>query len=62
MKISCRNWECGVVIPVAKSAGVDKENQKSGGMSMFRHTVPVPMEVPGREYGSKEEPWFYLEA
>ncbi|KAJ6790220.1 hypothetical protein PWT90_06669 [Aphanocladium album] len=53
-KMSCRNWECGVIVPV-------KGDTTSGNdFSMFSGTVPVPMAVPGRPYETSEEPWFYL--
>ncbi len=51
--MSCRNWECGVVVPVQGSPGND------GGFTMFSGTVPVPMEVPGRPYEKTDEPWFF---
>ncbi|KAI9832074.1 MAG: hypothetical protein M1826_002402 [Phylliscum demangeonii] len=51
-KMNCRNWECGVVIPVSSTAaGADV------GMDVFSGLVPVPMRVPGRGYGS-QLPWF----
>ncbi|OAA71906.1 Tyrosyl-DNA phosphodiesterase [Akanthomyces lecanii RCEF 1005] len=52
-KMSCRNWECGVVVPVQGSPGND------GGFTMFSGTVPVPMEIPGRPYEKTDEPWFF---
>lgn len=58
-KLSCRNWECGVlcqtpVTPVsgADSARHDTANQKSRlDMSVFLGSIPVPMVVPGDTYG-----------
>ena len=59
-KMTCRNWECGVVMPLPKTESVKSNGTQAPDMSIFDGVVPVPMEVPGREYGPKEEPWFYL--
>ncbi|KPM36091.1 hypothetical protein AK830_g10478 [Neonectria ditissima] len=60
-KMSCRNWECGVVIRVPGSskaqAGAGKDDFSN--MGIFKGTVPVPMRFPGRRYRESEEPWFY---
>ncbi|KAK4085664.1 uncharacterized protein Triagg1_654 [Trichoderma aggressivum f. europaeum] len=58
IKMNCRNWECGVVIPVPESKSVDK-TRASGDMAMFAGTVPVPMQVPGPAYASNDQPWLY---
>lgn len=76
-KLNCRNWECGVVIPVVdrSPATVEqgKDSQPSLGLSadshtgavdiedIFQGTIPVPMQVPGRVYGAGVRPWFFLE-
>ena len=31
------------------------------GMEVFRDHIPVPMVVPGEEYGHDRRPWFYSE-
>lgn len=65
-KINIRNWECGVVIPVASSMlpvdwQADHEALADGpGMSVFDGILPVPMIVPGEEYQGRR-PWFYSE-
>lgn len=62
MKLNCRNWECGVVMPVpAKMALKQGDMREPGPMSMFMGTVPVPMRVPGALYGPGDQPWLYLE-
>ncbi|KAL7788167.1 phospholipase D/nuclease [Trichoderma afarasin] len=60
IKMNCRNWECGVIIPVpeSKAKTVDK-TRASADMAMFAGTVPVPMQVPGPAYASNDQPWLY---
>ena len=75
-KLNIRNWECGVVVPVLTTAptrdmeaeGKGKEVDRDSygpeagppGMDIFDGVIPVPMVVPGEEYGRKR-PWFYSE-
>ncbi|KAI1367803.1 tyrosyl-DNA phosphodiesterase-domain-containing protein [Xylaria arbuscula] len=56
-KLMCRNWECGVLIPI------DSQAAKSG-WGAFEGRVPVPMVVPGEAYGktTAKRPWFFLES
>ncbi|PNP39473.1 hypothetical protein TGAMA5MH_08491 [Trichoderma gamsii] len=64
-KLTCRNWECGVIIPVPESQPVDKTTLTASAdddMSMFAGTVPVPMQVPGPVYKSSDQPWLYMGA
>lgn len=56
-KMSCRNWECGVVMAV--HGGRDQGSKANEDLGLFQGMIPVPMQVPGRAYRSKEEPWFY---
>ena len=76
-KLSCRNWECGVLCQIpasgADSARHDAANQKSRlDMSVFLGSIPVPMVVPGDAYGTTtssqassrpqpKRPWLYEE-
>ncbi|KAM3498335.1 hypothetical protein MY11210_009680 [Beauveria gryllotalpidicola] len=53
-KMSCRNWECGVIVPVHGNPGNGCE------FTIFSPVVPVPMMVPGRPYKDSDEPWFFL--
>ncbi|RHZ58741.1 uncharacterized protein CDV56_108042 [Aspergillus thermomutatus] len=63
-KLNCRNWECGVLVPVLDTADtsdkVSKVSGNNGGggadesadmLDVFRGPVPVPMTVPGRRDG-----------
>jgi hypothetical protein len=75
-KLNIRNWECGVVVPVltherasnmeaeGKGKGVEtgSDGSEAGppGMDIFDGVIPVPMVVPGDEYGRKR-PWFFSE-
>lgn len=70
--MSCRNWECGVIVPVvSKIDGKDQGSSRVGdgsrparedmdGMDVFRGVVPVPMKHPGRAMDGRE-PWFFSE-
>lgn len=69
VKLYCRNWECGVVIPVEKStasrsidtpATTPQQTAQDHDInlnSIFKGVVPVPMDFPGMEYGHGH-PWF----
>ena len=57
VKLTCRNWECGVVVPVpVLSSGDEKQ-----GLDVFDPVMMVPIEYPGRSYeeGNGLEPWFF---
>jgi len=59
-KLNCRNWECGVVIPVLEN-GVERPLRAAGNsLVVFNDTVPVPMRFPAPAYGAKK-PWYYTE-
>ncbi|KAI0976054.1 tyrosyl-DNA phosphodiesterase-domain-containing protein [Xylaria arbuscula] len=56
-KLNCRNWECGVIIPMESQAV--KSDRGS-----FENRIPIPMVVPSESYGknNSKRPWFFLEA
>lgn len=58
-RLNCRNWECGVVVPMpVLKAGEDEQgSSRTTSMDVFTGHVPIPMQVPGTFYGSKT-PWF----
>ncbi|KAL2164557.1 hypothetical protein VTH06DRAFT_3774 [Thermothelomyces fergusii] len=72
LKLTCRNWECGVLLCTDKTM---RGNDEAGGdkLGVFDGCVPVPMEWPGRaicgdgrageEAKDKDAgpPWFYAE-
>ena len=67
-KLNCRNWECGVLIPVISRGDVVSEqnrspNDESGTMlDIFEGIVPVPMRLPAPQYGPNRKPWFNSES
>ncbi|KAI1304288.1 tyrosyl-DNA phosphodiesterase-domain-containing protein [Xylaria venustula] len=56
-KLNCRNWECGVLIPMENQA-VNSDCQS------FENRIPIPMVVPSEAYGknNSKRPWLFLEA
>lgn len=67
-KMSCRNWECGVVLPVDVTASLGPGSSGSGASSdanelstIFSSRVPVPIHFPGRTYGPADKPWLYMD-
>ncbi|KAI0115828.1 tyrosyl-DNA phosphodiesterase-domain-containing protein [Nemania sp. FL0031] len=56
-KLNCRNWECGVLIPM-------EGKTVTSGLGAFEKKIPVPMVIPGEPYGkaSSKRPWLFLEA
>ncbi|KAI2471708.1 phospholipase D/nuclease [Annulohypoxylon bovei var. microspora] len=61
-KITCRNWECGVIVPIL-SQDSNEEGSRSSDQSDFSDIIPVPIEIPGEAYGAatSKRPWFFLE-
>lgn len=64
-KLSCRNWECGVIIPIRamtdRGFNIDAEAAGSeDGLAVFEGVMPLPMEYPAEEYSARK-PWFHLE-
>ena len=57
VKLTCRNWECGVILPVP----VPAHEGKVKGFEVFESVLPVPMVYPGKMYeGNRDlEPWFF---
>ncbi|CAJ2506008.1 Uu.00g001380.m01.CDS01 [Anthostomella pinea] len=60
-KLNCRNWECGVVIPVPAEATAGGSSHTD--LTAFENSIPVPMTVPGDAYGASasKRPWLFLE-
>ncbi|GAB7343859.1 hypothetical protein MBLNU457_1825t2 [Dothideomycetes sp. NU457] len=58
-KIGCRNWECGVLLPVSLDV-LDKSKTSGIPMDVFKDVVDVPFKYPGEEYQGRD-PWYYTE-
>ena len=60
-KLICRNWECGVIVPVAEQEDMKSSSNSSyseDGLVAMSRVVPVPMQYPGKSFnGSK--PWLF---
>jgi len=62
-KQTCRNWECGVLIPVKVPAQVNADgvgHNKEGtelNMDVFDGVVKVPFQLPARAYEGRQ-PWY----
>ncbi|KAK9326317.1 tyrosyl-DNA phosphodiesterase-domain-containing protein [Lipomyces orientalis] len=59
LKLNLRNWECGVVIQIPKTARSESSQMKSI-EETFTGIVPTPMETTLTEYNNKI-PWFFTE-
>lgn len=64
-KLNCRNWECGVLVPVISEVKNENEDpgKKSGesgnSLDVFRGTVPVPLQLPGARFEGDLKPWYF---
>ncbi|KAJ8113592.1 hypothetical protein OPT61_g4310 [Boeremia exigua] len=56
-KLTMRNWECGVIVPVPKERleALELEDGKPPPMSVFEGTMEVPFQYPGEVQWSKYE-------
>ncbi|KAK5047876.1 hypothetical protein LTR84_006064 [Exophiala bonariae] len=73
-KLNCRNWECGVIVPVEKeespgqdmkSSVMESDNDDGGGevdhgILALGRVVPVPMKYPCESFEGKK-PWLFSE-
>lgn len=64
-KLNCRNWECGVVVPVvcedespSRTASSNRPEEEKDITEIFGTTVPVPMRVPAPPLGTGLKPWY----
>ncbi|KAE8388201.1 tyrosyl-DNA phosphodiesterase-domain-containing protein [Aspergillus alliaceus] len=65
-KLNCRNWECGVLMPVISEdfpweQSESPANESEAMLDVFKGTVPVPMRLPAPQYGPNRKPWFFTE-
>ncbi|EEY22527.1 tyrosyl-DNA phosphodiesterase domain-containing protein [Verticillium alfalfae VaMs.102] len=70
-KLTCRNWECGVLVPTRttgdrSSGGLSGAGEAGKMLEAFRGAVPVPMVAPSRAYGTSsndtaaDRPWLFM--
>ncbi|KAI1398931.1 phospholipase D/nuclease [Hypoxylon fuscum] len=61
-KLTCRNWECGVIVPISPQ-DPGEDNPERPGLAAFHSAVPVPMKTPAEAYGAtkSKHPWLFLE-
>ncbi|KAF2773166.1 phospholipase D/nuclease [Teratosphaeria nubilosa] len=60
-KINCRNWECGVLLPVPRETlEAASRDGEVVGMEAFEGVVPRPFEYPSTPFGDRE-PWYFQE-
>jgi hypothetical protein len=61
-RLNCRNWECGVVIPVYLAGGVTEgESGIDSSLQALDRIVPIPMNFPGETMAGKM-PWTMFDA
>ncbi|CAI7653870.1 unnamed protein product [Penicillium glandicola] len=69
LKMNCRNWECGVIVPIINEKKTGENNQgpeTHGSVSstplpaeVFRDIVPVPIRVPAVPLSEARKPFFF---
>ncbi|KAI9721142.1 MAG: hypothetical protein M1828_005248 [Chrysothrix sp. TS-e1954] len=58
-KLTCANWECGVVIRVKGEGDVSKaaDGEKVLPLEVFKDTLDIPFTCPSRRYEDDLRPW-----
>ena len=54
--MTCRNWECGVIVKANDDGGSNAH------LGKFEGVVPIPMQLPSQpldKEGGDKGPWFY---
>ncbi|EPS41174.1 hypothetical protein H072_4937 [Dactylellina haptotyla CBS 200.50] len=66
-KMSNRNWECGVILPVTLPSGQDHaqeattEGKPIPDLGVFTNVIPVPMSMPAPLLSADNPPWYFGE-
>ncbi|KAJ6264750.1 Tyrosyl-DNA phosphodiesterase [Drechslerella dactyloides] len=65
-KMSNRNWECGVIVPVSQPGGQKQEHDAGSeastpDMDIFAEVIPVPMSTPAPLLTAENPPWYFGE-
>lgn len=57
-KLTMRNWECGIVVPVSAQQleAMELKDKEVPPMSVFEGTIEVPFQCPGAPY-QERKPW-----
>ena len=62
-KLTCRNWECGVLLPVPPDDDAAAADPRMHDLRRFAGTVPVPMQLPAKVLVENDlRPWFFNDA
>ena len=63
-RLNCRNWECGVIIPILAKSGDSRGSAVTShlhaGLTPFVDHVPVPMKFPSDSMDQKK-PWMMFD-
>jgi hypothetical protein len=59
-KVNCKNWECGVLLPVSTEGAKTETEDGIVDMDVFKDVVEPPFMYPGLEYEDRE-PWYFME-
>lgn len=63
LKINCRNWECGVIVPITNEKKSSPPESKAESVLLpvtrFQDIVPVPMRVPTTQLSETRKPFFF---
>ncbi|KAJ5139305.1 uncharacterized protein N7515_004153 [Penicillium bovifimosum] len=71
LKMNCRNWECGVIVPIITektdvSAQQEGKGKKSEGatstplpVEVYKDVVPIPMKLPAMPLSQERKPFFF---
>lgn len=67
--MNCRNWECGVIVPIISEKETEKKDKgpETHGtapsaplpVEVFNDTVPIPMRVPAVPLSETRRPFFF---
>ncbi|KAJ5341665.1 Tyrosyl-DNA phosphodiesterase [Penicillium brevicompactum] len=63
LKINCRNWECGVIVPILTEKNLTQQPSEREATSLsperFQNIVPVPMRLPAPSLSDTRKPFFF---
>ncbi|CAG8386813.1 unnamed protein product [Penicillium salamii] len=63
LKMNCRNWECGVIVPIRSEKKPHSPSAESESAPFpterFQDIIPVPMRVPAAPLSETRKPFFF---